>query len=359
MDQDNEKKFEEEDSSFEERLVLRSADSLSTLRTQRIDLRPRSNTISVLQSVQVTALRTRIKELESEIRAQRKRFWKTQDKNSQTHIQVKRRVSIDFAGAITAGKKEIARLNDKIKELQLNLDTAKEASVKELERVKAKFDLERAGFLERLHSLEKDVSKQKLTSRNLESKLADERGKNEELSCSLTEQKSLYQELQCDTERMTRTQEMLLSHVKALNLNQCVVRVTETASLKRCQFRVATDWNIEYLQNILRVVYLPAESRNKFELELYQGDPNTASPLKSLKSLISASTRYEETNQELIKEVNCKPERLLLPIADLSLKLIPHPKPEILAPTIPAITPEATTENEVPHTNVQGCCIIS
>merc|ERR1719285_1558800 len=67
--------------------------------------RKRANTIAVVQSVQVKALQTRIKELESEIKSQRKRFWKTQDKNSQTHIQVKRRVSIGFTGAITAGKK--------------------------------------------------------------------------------------------------------------------------------------------------------------------------------------------------------------------------------------------------------------
>jgi len=354
-----EKKFAEEETSSEERLVLRSEGSLQPfLSTPRVGPRPRSNTIATLQNVQVTSLRKRIKELESEIKAQRKRFWKTQDRNSQTRIQVKRRVSIDFAGAITAAKKEIGQLKDKIKELQLNLDTAKEAGEKELDRVKAKFELERAGFLEKLNSRENELAVQKQTSLDLESKLTVEMGKNGELSSSLSAQKSQYEELKADTERQGKTNALLLSHVKALNKDQCVVLVKDPVSLQQCKFRVATDWNIEYLKNILRAVYLPAESQNKFDLELFQGKAETTSPLTSLNFPISSSTEYEGANQGLLSEMNCKPEDLLLPIVDLNLKLVPKPKPEISAFSVLAIEPEAIPEPEI-LVKDQGCCIVS
>jgi len=354
-----EKKFEEEGTSSEERLVLRSVGSLQPLiSSPRVGTRPRSNTIATLQDIQVTSLRKRIKELESEIKAQRKRFWKTQDRNSQTHIQVKRRVSIDFAGAITAGKKEIGKLKEKIKELQLNLDTAKEAGEKELDRVKANFALERAGFIDKLNSRENELAAQKQTNLDLESKLIVELGKNGELSSSLSEQKSQYEELKADTEQLGNRNALLLSHVKALNKDQCVVLVKDPVSLQQCKFRVATDWNIEYLKSILRAVYLPSESQNKFDLELFQGKPETTSPLTSLNFPISSSTEYEGANQGLLSEMNCKPEEVLLPIVDLSLKLVPKAKPEISGFSVLAIEPEAIPEPEILVKN-QGCCIVS
>jgi len=355
----DEAKLEDEQTSSEERLVLHSVESVQQLvSTPRVKTRPRSNTISTLQNVQVNSLRKRIKELESEIKAQRKRFWKTQDRNSQTHIQVKRRVSIDFAGAITAGKKEIEKLNEKIKELQRNLDTAKEASEKELDRVKAKFDIERAGFLEKLNSLENDLASQKQTKLDLESKLIVEVGKNGELSASLSEQKSQCQELQVNTERLGRGKALLLNHVKALNKDQYVVRVMDAVSLQQSKFRVSTDWNVEYLKNILRAVYVSDEDFNKFDLELYQGKQETSSPLTSLNFQKSSSTEYEGEYDELQSAMNCKPEDLLLPIVDIYLKLIPKPKPEISAFCMVAIEPEAISEPEILDKN-QGCCIIS
>jgi len=341
-------------------------------------VRQRSHTIGTLHSIQessVNSLRARIAELENEVKDQRKRFWKTQDRNSQTRIQVKRRVSADFSGVITKQQFEMARLKNRVEELQLSLTTAQEAAQKELERVKEKYQIERAGFVEKVRSLEDDIAEKEKANRALEVELTTEQDKVVELSSSLAQEKSQVLQLEGVLEKLRCTQVRLTSHVKTLNSDQWIVRVVEISSLKRCQFRVSSDWDIKYLKNILRAVYL-SSGRDDFDLELYQGDPDSEKPLTSLSSLIlSSSMPFGEENKDLLTEVGCKPEDIHLPIADLSLKLIPRPQhetslheiltilpehslvAEVSLPKTLSILPESSSEKDVQQP--QDCCVIS